>query len=662
MTFTSIICVRKDVESLLKALSNFGEFHVEEAPEGQMILTDYSKSIQKAEDSLVSVNELIKQLCKEKTSLIDIFRIQQITKTQVTADTWQALLESTSEQISTLKKDVDELNASLSILQEKTAQLNRLQYMLSMLEKMGADLAVMEELKLIHITVASVLHKNFEEFKKAFGGFPIILNRCYLEKNVDFVCLAMPSKHRDAIETILKRQHAGIFEIPQDLPHDTAEALKEVNNQLAENMKKENGVISTLNKLSQKNKHKISSWLEITKNILTVLQTKTKILESDRLATLKGFVPKKKFHALTKSVYGILGEKALVLENDLAIDEDPPTKINHNKFISPFEEITRLYGLPHYEEFDPTPVMAITFPLIFGLMFGDVGHGLVLLVGGLTVGKLVRKNKGIKNMCYILAACGIGAIIAGALYGEFFGTQLFHPLWFSPFSPITNVFMFLLFSLFIGIIQIMSGLALEMVNFLFRRNYADAILTSLPKMFFYAGSVILIAVYQLNFAAWLSGPILLVIIPFLVLVFAKPSFSALQDFSMRAVETTNEKTSLGQRLFESGDLVTRLLSNTMSYTRILALLMAHWALILVTYTVAGLIGTASLLGLVLSGIIIVGGNLFVLALEGLIVFIHTLRLHFYEWFSKFYLGNGSEFKAYEQNFIFTEVVLGEKQV
>ncbi len=114
------------------------------------------------------------------------------------------------------------------------------------------------------------------------------------------------------------------------------------------------------------------------------------------------------------------------------------------------------------------------------------------------------------------------------------------------------------------------------------------------------------------------------------------------------------------RLFEGGDLVTRLLSNTISYSRILALLMAHWALMLVTYTIAGLVGTASILTLVLSGIIIVGGNIFVLALEGLIVFIHTLRLHFYEWFSKFYQGTGSEFSPFKQKFTYTNLVLKRK--
>ena len=222
--------------------------------------------------------------------------------------------------------------------------------------------------------------------------------------------------------------------------------------------------------------------------------------------------------------------------------------------------------------------------------------------------------------------------------------------------------MFLIFSLFVGVVQIVSGLVLEMVNFLIKHNVVDAVLTSVPKIAFYVGAVSLIVVYQLDFGAWFSGPILLAIMPFVVLVFGKPIFFALSRFSWRAIEPHNEQVSFGQRLFESGDLVTRLLSNTISYSRILALLMAHYALILVTYTIAGLIGSASTLGLVLAGFVIVAGNIFVIALEGLIVFIHNLRLHFYEWFSKFYPGTGTEFTPFRQNFIYTNVVLNGKQV
>jgi V/A-type H+-transporting ATPase subunit I len=657
MTSTSIICVKKDVEPILEALSSFGEFHIEQTAQDNADLTDYTQSIQKVEESLADVNVLINQLVHEKSSLLGIFKVIQPTKIQVTAENWQALLEDTNQKILTLKKETDTLNEALSDIQEKTEQLNYTKDMLSRLSLMGVDLAAMEEFKLIYVATASVPTKNFMGLETALAGFPIFINRCALNKEVSFLCLAIPTKHQAEIEKILRTYHAEVFHIPKELPHDLTEALKEVNTQLKENTDKEKTLNTALKKLGEENKDNLASWKETSENINALLIAEKKILQSGRLATVKGFVPQKKFAELSEKVTGMMDGKVLVLPNEETAAKDPPTKVSNNRFVKPFEELTKLYGLPHYDEVDPTPVIAITFPIIFGLMFGDLGHGLVLLLGGLIVGKLIKGNQGMKNVCYIMAACGIGAIGAGLLFGEFFGIQLFAPLWFSPFE---NVFSFLIFSIFVGVAQIISGIVLEMVNYLLKHNVADAVLTAVPKIAFYLGGVYLIAAYQLNFGAWLSGPILAAVIPFVILIVGKPIYLAVAKPKHHSSEHC-EQDSISGRLFEGGDLVTRLLSNTISYSRILALLMAHWALILVTYTIAGLVGTASILTLIVSGIIVVGGNIFVLALEGLIVFIHTLRLHFYEWFSKFYAGTGKEFNPFKQKFIHTDVVLKRKE-
>jgi len=662
MTATSIICTKKDVESVLESLNTFGEFHIEPSSQENANIEQYNANIQLLQERILDVDALTKQLIHEKGNLLGIFKVNEPKKINVTTENWQSLLEETSQQILTLKNEVDSLNGSLSGMNEKNLELLHLKRMLQSMQNTGADLETVGDLKLIYVAFASMPLKNCDAFHVAVSGQPFFVKQSQLTEEECFLCVASPSKHKEEVERILRTYHADLFQMPPDLPNNVEEALKQVNQQLKDNETKEKAVNEKLSRLGEENSDRLASLKETAENILTLLTAEKKILQTGRLATVKGFVPEKKFGELTRTVNSKMEGKALVLKDETAETAVPPTKVVHGRFVKPFEEIVKLYGLPNYNEVDPTPLVALTFPILFGLMFGDLGHGLILLIGGSIVGSLIKGNQSIKNVCWIMATCGVAASVAGLLFGEAFGFELpWGPLWFSPFHSTDTVTSFLIFSLFVGMVQINAGIAIEMANYLLKHNKADAFLTSLPKLLFFIGGIWLVYTYQLNFGAWLAGPILVPVIPFVIMVAGKPIYTKIaKPTAIHESEHPEQETLVG-RFFEGGDFFTRLLGNTISYSRILALLMAHWALLLAVNNIFELTQAMGALGLVLGIIVIIVGNIGVLALEGLIVFIHTLRLHFYEWFSKFYGGAGTEFNPFKQTFSHTALTLNRKK-
>jgi V/A-type H+/Na+-transporting ATPase subunit I len=651
MTGTSIVCLKKDFNLLLEALDDFGNFHIERIEESSEA-TEYDQLIRRTEETSRKVNTIITQLKTEKSGLLDIFKGEKITKIEITAENWQQLLNIVEKEVSKLKSNVDAHMTSLKTVDEEISNLRQLHSMLTILDRFKINLEALEEMRFIYVAVAVVPSKNIRELRTALSIYPRVFRHRTLNKRQEFVFVATSAKHKDEIDGILKNHHAKSFQLPKGVPKKPVVALEKVNARIEELLQNKKVVLDSLESVADENKQRLFALKETAQNILNILTSKKKSLETNHLATVKGYIPKKDFENLERKIDDKL-DQTIVINEEVTESENPPTKIQNHSFIKPFETITTLYGVPQYGEIDPTPLIAITFPILFGFMFGDAGHGLILLSVGLALALLIKKNEGIRNFSGVLAACGVGAIFAGLLFGEFFGKQLFAPLWFDPFEDVTG---FLIFSLFLGIIQIMSGFALELINFVLKGNIIDAVATALPKMLFYVGGIYLIVVYQLSFDRWLAGPILLPLIPFVFLIFGKGAIVRTLKALGRQPKKSGDHESLIERVFESGDLVTRLLSNTMSYARILALLMAHWALLLVTYTISNMVFQMPTLGMILGTIIIVGGNIFVIAFEGLIVFIHTLRLHFYEWFSKFYQGTGVIFTPFKQSYRYTKLI------
>jgi len=339
--------------------------------------------------------------------------------------------------------------------------------------------------------------------------------------------------------------------------------------------------------------------------------------------------------------------------------EITPTVMKNFFMVRPFETITKLYGTPTYYEIDPTPIIAFTFPLLFGLMFGDIGHGIVLIISGLLGALIFRKRKGdILRLSWIIFFCGWAAFFVGFLYGEFLGhdeieifgivlwdfekNPIILPIIGSLNDPLGNILDVFYFAIIIGVFQINLGWFIQFLNYWKQKRKFLALSDSLVKILLLTGGAVLLFNWGFDINSWVGPPypIFLVIIPGILLLILKPlgklfKISYLQEESFGGL--------LGEGSVEAFDTVLSVISNVASFIRLLALALAHIALLFAINAMAELIEGESIGVEIVNIIGLTFGNIIVILLEGILVFINSLRLTFYEFFFKFYQGSGIDY-------------------
>ena len=345
--------------------------------------------------------------------------------------------------------------------------------------------------------------------------------------------------------------------------------------------------------------------------------------------------------------------------------DSAPTIMRNNFLVRPFETITKMYGVPTYSEIDPTPIIAITFPILFGIMFGDMGHGLVLIISGL-VGWLVFRNKKGKdflNFCWIILYCGIGAVLMGFLYGEFFGmheikllnTVFMHlePVTIpiiniSLNNPLNNIMTVFKFAVIIGVFHLNLGWFVQFLNYWNQSRKFLGFTDSLVKIILLTGGTILIFTYGFDIYTWLEPPypILLPLVPGILLIVLKP-FGKIFHLSYLKEESIGGL--IGEGTMEAFETLLSIMSNAASYIRLLALALAHISLMVAIIAMGNLVQGEGIVNDIVSIFGSIFGNMLVILLEGLLVFINAIRLHFYEFFFKFYQGSGVNYIPFYLN-------------
>lgn len=345
------------------------------------------------------------------------------------------------------------------------------------------------------------------------------------------------------------------------------------------------------------------------------------VRSSGHLAYLAGWVPARAVHHLERRLAETLSQPFELQGRDPLPEERRlvPTVPVRGRLLEPFAMLVKQYGIPEYGEVDPTPLFAVTFLLMFGSMFGDVGQGALIAA----LAWYFRKRLGRFWLFGLMA--GLASVVFGFLYGSIFGYEHVLPaLWM---SPLHDPILMLKIALAWGVVFLTVACLLAVYNRLVVRNWAGAVFGhhGIVNLIFYL-SLVLGGLGLATEGRFGTMPALLV----------AAALGALAWYAWRHLEAP-----VGEKVLvvfiETLETIIGYVSNTLSFLRVAAFSLNHVALSIAVFTLAGMMGA---FGHVVTVIL---GNLFVLVLEGGIVMIQVMRLQYYEGFSRYFSGEGHEF-------------------
>ncbi len=362
----------------------------------------------------------------------------------------------------------------------------------------------------------------------------------------------------------------------------------------------------------------------------------------DKFIMLSGWVPLSEVAGFEEKIKTVEGCSVVDIAPEGSDKKriTPPTKMKNPKLFRPFQFFVEIYGVPGYNEVDPTAFLAITYTLLYGIMFADVGQGLVLALVGYLMYKLKKMPLG-----RALIPCGISGCIFGFVFGSVFGFEevlnpLYQALGFSekPFPVMDNAVNLLALSVGIGIVLIIMALFMGVIAGFKKKNYGDAIFgaNGIAGLVLYLSVLVLAGGMLLGISLPTLPIVLIGIVLPVVLIFLHVPLGSLVSGEGFKIEGVGD--FILENFFELFEVLLGYFTNTISFLRVGAFVLIHAGMMMAFTALSEMVG-----GGVAGAVMMIFGNAFVIALEGLLVGIQVLRLEFYEMFSRFYEGDGRPF-------------------
>lgn len=447
------------------------------------------------------------------------------------------------------------------------------------------------------------------------------------------------------VDDIFRSLYFERVRVPDFVKGTPKSAYDELNNAIINEKETTEEVLLKIEKLKTDNEEYLNKAFVKLKYLNDTFELRKNVATVNGKFYITGFVPEKNSEDFDKIFNEMQTVSVVMNPPDTDSQISPPTKLKNGFFSNPFTMLVEMYGLPSYNGINPTTFFALTYTLLFGLMFGDMGQGFVLFLIGLLISKFKKNPAG-----GIVSRVGISSMFFGFIYGSVFGYEhlLDHVYkaigWGGkPLEVFEETNFILIGAVALGAGLIAISICLNIILGFKQKNFEKAIFgcNGLVGLTFYLSVVIGAA---LTFLADIKvfTPlyiIFLVIIPLLLMFFRTPLSNYVKYKKAHVGEEESEGIGsfIAENFFELFEFMLSYVTNTMSFLRVGGFILSHAGMMLVVMTLAESVSKGA------SPFVIIIGNAFVMAMEGMIVAIQSIRLEFYEIFSRFYEGDGKPF-------------------
>jgi V/A-type H+-transporting ATPase subunit I len=660
----TIISPRSEYEDVAKALAGFEDFHPLEGA-AQNFDPGVQELTVKAVRLFAQADQAVKDLnLKLMPGQMDIvFRGVKIPKSTYEASTWEELLNKADAQLGPISEEVRGEKALLQKAQKDEADSEALMGALEVVSGFSSDLAGLSDLKRFKAVVSLVDNGRLEEFRRSTPEGVFLSQPITKEQTLVMVAVARAEEGK--LDKTMKLLELKPLTMPPNFPQNPAEAYSRATQDHGAAVEAREGAESKMGESREKHGTDLLALRELAEISRKTLDEARVSGGMHRLAMISGYVPEKK-EAKLKEMFGrwMVHTEPVQRTSD---EGQVPVLMENRKGFGLFQPITLEQGFPAPHEVDPTPLVSYVFPIFFGMMFGDVGHGLLLTAFMLLVRE--RSTGSMRQWANMFIVAGISAIVFGIVFGEFFELPFsrFVPIPalieiihraagavdtfnFLP-TPFAGINLVLIISFLIGIAHLTTALGLDLYQTYKANERSELWLEKVPVFTMYLSGVgyglAFVGVgFSFNvFSSSAPNPLLgipnnvlgavsiAVLVPSMLVLLAGKSV-AIAAGKLKEGSVLGALSNGGLEVFER---ISQFMSNTISYVRLAVMLLVHAALLLIV----NLLQPWGNPVMIAPWVIL---NLLILAFEAFIVYVQDLRLHLYEFFTKFYTGTGKPFR------------------